>query len=127
MNLTPFKITFRLLSRNKVNTFINISGLSLGLACAMLIILYVKDELSFDLFHKDVDRLFRIVQEVNTPDPATTGKMPSSSLLSGPRFAAGIPELESFVRVKNDMRDLVIGGEIKSQTVLVADSNFLRY
>ena len=44
-------IALRNLSRNKVYAFINIAGLSIGLACAMLILLYVKDEVSFDKFH----------------------------------------------------------------------------
>ena len=43
--------TIRNLLRNKVYSAINIVGLSLGLACAMLIILYTKDELSYDRFH----------------------------------------------------------------------------
>ena len=49
-----FKTAFRNLVRNKVYSFINIVGLSLGLASAMLIILYIKDEVSYDRFHKNV-------------------------------------------------------------------------
>jgi putative ABC transport system permease protein len=48
-----FKTAFRNLARNKVYSFINIAGLSMGLACAMLIMLYIKDEVSFDRFHKN--------------------------------------------------------------------------
>ena len=47
-----FKTAIRNLFRNKVYSLINILGLSLGLACTMLIILYVKDEVSYDRFHK---------------------------------------------------------------------------
>ncbi|NJO25576.1 MAG: ABC transporter permease [Bacteroidia bacterium] len=56
-----FKTAFRNLARNKVYSFINIAGLSIGLACAMLIMLYVKDEVSFDGFHKKVNNIYRIV------------------------------------------------------------------
>ena len=55
-----FKLALRNLARNKIYSFINIAGLSLGLASAMLIILYVKDEVSFDRFHKGVDRIYRV-------------------------------------------------------------------
>ena len=55
-----FKTALRNLTRNKVYSFINITGLSLGLACSMLIILYVKDEVSYDRFHKNVTQIYRI-------------------------------------------------------------------
>ena len=61
-----FKTAFRNLARNKVYSFINIAGLSLGLACAMLIMLYVKDEVSFDRFHKNVNNIYRIVSKSPT-------------------------------------------------------------
>jgi len=61
-----FKTAFRNLSRNKVYAFINIAGLSLGLACAMLIILYTKDEVSYDRFHANVDNIYRVTVLVLT-------------------------------------------------------------
>ena len=54
------KIAFRNLSRSKVFSLINIAGLSLGLTCCMLIVLYTKDELSFDQFQVNKDRLYRV-------------------------------------------------------------------
>ena len=60
-----FKTALRNLARNKVYSFINVAGLSLGLACAMLIMLYVKDETSFDKFHKNVDNIYRVVLKSN--------------------------------------------------------------
>jgi len=42
------KIALRSLNRNKINSIINISGLAIGLACVLLIGLYIKDELSYD-------------------------------------------------------------------------------
>src|SRR6185312_6229801 len=55
------KTAFRNLRRNKAYSLINILGLSLGLTCAMLIILYVKDEVSYDRFHKNVQHIYRVV------------------------------------------------------------------
>jgi putative ABC transport system permease protein len=55
-----FKTAIRNLLRNRIYSIINISGLSLGLACAMLIILYLKDELSYDRFHVNVKQIYRI-------------------------------------------------------------------
>jgi hypothetical protein len=53
-------IAFRNLSRNKVFSFINIFGLALGLACSMLILLWVKDELTWDRIHPNIDQLYRV-------------------------------------------------------------------
>lgn len=59
------KIAARNLLRNKVFSFINIFGLALGLACSMLILLWVQDELNWDRFHPDVDQLYRVY--INRP------------------------------------------------------------
>ncbi|MFH1194895.1 MAG: ABC transporter permease [bacterium] len=58
-----FKIAFRNLIRNKVNSSINIFGLSVGIACSILIILWVADELSYDRFHENADNIYRVVAE----------------------------------------------------------------
>ena len=58
-------IAFRNLRRNKVFSFINIFGLALGLACSMLILLWVQDELTWDRFHPNIDRLYRVY--INRP------------------------------------------------------------
>ena len=58
-----FIIALRNLSRNKIYAFINIAGLSIGLACSMLIILYVKDEVSYDRFHAGVSQIYRITNQ----------------------------------------------------------------
>ncbi len=53
-----FKIALRNFLRHKAFTFINIAGLAIGIACCVLIMLWVQDELSFDRFHKNVDDLY---------------------------------------------------------------------
>lgn len=55
-----FKIALRNLSKNKIHTFINIIGLAIGMTCAILILLWVQDELSYDKFHKNADRIYRV-------------------------------------------------------------------
>ncbi len=56
------KIAVRNLLRQKIYFFINASGLALGMACSFLIFLYVQDELSYDKFHQDPNRIFRLVE-----------------------------------------------------------------
>jgi predicted permease len=73
------KIAWRNLVRNKVHTFINIAGLSVGLVCSLLILLWVQNELSVDSFYKNSDRLYSVYERqyfdhkingsYNTPGP----------------------------------------------------------
>ena len=87
---------FRSLIRQKGFSFINILGLAIGLAAALLILLWVQDELSFDRFHEHADRMYRVeedqyysgeVYHVNvTPYP------------SGPVWKDEIPEIEDACR-----------------------------
>ncbi|HUF09272.1 MAG TPA: ABC transporter permease [Rhodothermales bacterium] len=57
-----FKIAVRNIRRHKAQTFINVLGLSVGLACSFLIVLWVQDEMSYDQFHEDRDRIFRVMR-----------------------------------------------------------------
>jgi len=115
-----FKTAFRNLARNKVYSFINVAGLSLGLTCAMLIMLYVKDEVSFDRFHKNVSNIYRIARKSkDNHENGTTG------FLQGPRFTQNVPGIKSFVRVQGGSEDIKKGTEVQEQDgVLSVDSNF---
>ena len=55
-----FKIALRNLQKNPVYAFINIAGLSIGIACSILIFLWVADEYAFDRFHKNYDRIYKV-------------------------------------------------------------------
>jgi putative ABC transport system permease protein len=59
------KIAFRNLTRQKGYSFINITGLAIGMACAVLILLWVQDELSYDGFHENKDNIFRVATLFN--------------------------------------------------------------
>jgi putative ABC transport system permease protein len=55
-----FKITFRVFNRERMYSLINVSGLALGFTCCLVIYLFIADELSYDKFHPDADRIYRI-------------------------------------------------------------------
>ena len=59
-----FKIAFRYLGKHKGYSFINIAGLAVGIACCLLILLLVRDELSFDRFHENKDRMYRVIVQL---------------------------------------------------------------
>lgn len=115
-------IALRNLSRNKIYAFINIAGLSIGLACAMLIMLYVKDEVSFDKFHKDVNHIYRIVAKAKFN--GTEYKSTNTGFLQGPRFTQNVPGIKTFVRVQSGAEDIKSGTDVQSQQLLYVDSSF---
>ncbi|MBB6612809.1 ABC transporter permease [Pontibacter sp. Tf4] len=92
-----FKMAYRNLLRHKVFSLINISGLALGMTCSILILLWVRDELSFDRFHQDTDNLYRLMELQSYPgaDNLTTDATP------GPLAEAlekDFPEIKHAVR-----------------------------
>ncbi|HEX5152683.1 MAG TPA: ABC transporter permease [Parafilimonas sp.] len=115
-------IAWRNLRRNKIYSFINIAGLSIGLACAMLILLYVKDEVSFDRFHNNVGNIYRIVSK--SKYNGTEYKSTNTGFLQGPRFTQNVPGIKTFVRVQSGNEDIKTGTEIQSQELLYVDSSF---
>ena len=69
-----FIITFRSIQKNGIYTFINITGLSIGLACSLLILLWVNDETSFDTFHTKKENLHRVMINMLDDSGIKTGR-----------------------------------------------------
>lgn len=125
------KIALRNLSRNKVSSIINISGLAIGLACVMLIGMYVKDELGYDRFFKDDQRIFRVnIHEKMGNDEFTAAHTPPPV---GHALLSNFPEIESYVRIfkpGDEVIHSVVEGRKNSFTernMLSVDSNFLQF
>src|SRR5579862_8743205 len=119
-----FKIAWRNLTANKIYSFINIAGLSIGLACAMLILLYVKDESSYDRFFENVNTIFRITTQGIDKNGVKGGKDSNTGYMPGPRFARNIPDIKYFVRVESGTENIKTGTEVKDQDLLYVDSSF---
>ena len=91
-----FRIAFRNISRNKLFTFINVSGLAIGLAASLLILLWVQDEFSFEKFNRNAENIYRVEEDqfysgsryhvTVTPHPA------------GPVWKEKIPEIKEQTR-----------------------------
>ncbi len=91
------KIAFRNLMAHKGFSFINIFGLALGTACCMYILLYVKDESSYDQHHADVDRIYRVTSILgpkDNPFPMATCSTPIPMAIKN-----DFPEVEEATRV----------------------------
>lgn len=118
------KTTLRNLAKNKVYSFINIAGLSMGLACAMLILLYTKDEVTYDRFLPHVHNIYRVVSKQVNPDGSIMMQSGNTGSFHGPAFASGVPDIVSFVRFQGDYVNIKKGTEVLGQEAHRVDSNF---
>lgn len=119
------KIAWRNLVRNRVLSTINIVGLSAGLTAVMFILLFVRDEVSYDRFHAQANQLYRIVLDTRTPDgnEIRTG---ATGLPQGPAFAAELPEVAGFCRVQGYEMLVRKKDEGIYQQVMYVDPSFLK-
>jgi putative ABC transport system permease protein len=121
------KIALRFMLRQKGFSIINISGLTIGITCSLLILLYIQDELSYDKFHPDAARTYRIgfkgTLEGRQFISAQTGTPVARALQNE------IPEIESTLRIAN-WATFPVHYEDKAFTedkLLLSDSNFFRF
>ncbi len=117
-------VAFRTLSRNRVYAFINVIGLSIGLAAAMLILLFTKDEVSYDRFHANNPNIHRITSKRIALGGTLESLVGNTGYFQGPKFTAGIPEIQSFVRFQDYLYAMKQGTEVKSQQVFLTDTSF---
>lgn len=91
------KTSFRNMIKNKIFLIINILGLSIGLGCSILIMLFLKNELTYDKMHKDYKQIYRVGFQTTMPDG-----MESSAIITagvGPSLIEEFPEIEKSVRL----------------------------
>jgi putative ABC transport system permease protein len=120
-----FKIAYRNLVRSKGFSFINITGLAIGMAAAILIMLWIQSEVNYDGFHEHKDRIYQVWNRVRED-----GKLRCWNTVSGPTARTvekDLPEVERAVRIKNRGDLLFTVGDkkiIKSGSVV--DTGFLQ-
>lgn len=107
---------------------LNVAGLALGVACALLILLFVWEELRFDRFHAESDRIYRMVQA--EPDQWDTKRQEEMSPLFAQALVDGVPEVEHVVRFLDRSPSLISrdadGADLRvyEEGFVYADSTF---
>lgn len=122
---TYMKTAWRSLIKHKVNSIINIAGLAIGLACSILIILYVVDELSYDQFFPDKAQIVRVNTDFNFGGREM--RMAQSSDIMGPTLKKDYPQVEAYTRIyNNDGARLIKKGNeyFNEERVASVDSTF---
>ncbi|MFC1724187.1 FtsX-like permease family protein [candidate division KSB1 bacterium] len=119
------KIAYRNAVRSKGITFINIAGLSIALACSILMSLYIMDELSYDDFHSLSDRIYRLGSNLRTSEgqdrELSTNPWPTGKLL-----AEDYTEIEEILYMRSAFHPVKHKGTYYFDRGLYADKNFFK-
>ena len=109
-----FKISIRNLKKDKVHAFINVSGLAVGLACCLLIMLFVRNEWGYDRFHKRADDLYRawVFEDYGEQEQFFNTVTP---IILAPTLAETFPEVEHVVRIATNNDQVLDLGECLGQ------------
>ncbi len=126
-----YKIIWRNFLKDKVNSCINIIGLSIGLASCMLIMLYVIHEYSYDVFHKNVKRIFWVQGKIKSENE--TISTPTLSYATAELAKQNDPEIEQFLRINSQYQDVILQSTQESakkfseNKFVFADNNFFNF
>jgi len=116
-----FKTAWRSLWRNKLFSGLNIFGLATGMACSILIFLWVQDELSFDKFNHNASNIFRITDKTSDQEYAVA---PPSLAYA---IQTQIPAIKNATRVVSVQKMITVGtNKFDEKNIYYADSNFLQ-
>ncbi|MGD0583831.1 MAG: ABC transporter permease [Bacteroidales bacterium] len=121
------KIVLRNCLRSLVNqmpySFVNILGLTIGVASALLLIIWISVETSYENFHKDRDRLYRVGMIMKTPNKEINSAAINAP--AGPEFKKEFPVVENMVRFELDEKSVIYNEKTIKLKVLYTDSTFL--
>jgi putative ABC transport system permease protein len=121
-----FRVAFRNLIHNPGITIINISGLVIGMTAFILIIQFIRFELSYDNFHKNGDRIYRIQQDRYNKGQLTTQWAAGCSAV-GQALHENFPEVENFTRFQKIEGVLSYGEKnFREENIYLADTSFFK-
>jgi putative ABC transport system permease protein len=117
-----FKTAWRNLVRDMFYSFIKITGLCVGLTVCLLILLYAKDEVSYDQFHAKGPQIYRIIQDWKFGESGQ--KIGITNAIMGETFAHDIAGIESYVRVNGRTVTVKKDNDIFTESTLCVDNSF---
>jgi len=118
-------IALRNITRHKLYSFINIAGLAVGLACLILIILFMRDELSYDKWIAGSDKLYRVEVTFHVPDRPDI-VLSQTSMPLPLAMKDHLPEVRAATRLALQTPAITVDGRQFTDTVAVVDPNFLQ-
>ena len=113
----------RNIARHKLHSFINIAGLAVGLACVIFVLMFIRDELSYDTWIPGTQNLYRVEKTSYIPgrEPFAVARVP---FLMPAAMRDGIPEVTAMTRLNYNFMTLFAGGRQFRENVAEVDPNF---
>ena len=126
MPVYNLKQALRIIMKDKFHSFLNITGLALGLCCSILVLLFVQNELSYDKHHKKADRIFRY--GVNMTIGGINSTQATCNMALAPLLQKEIPEIVEFVRCNYTGNMLVEANEksLYEDKLMIIDSSVFK-
>ena len=118
------KIAWRILTKHKIYSAINILGLAVGLTGAILTFLFVQHELSYDRFHENKDNIYRIYTNWHTEDGSIESTFRGVVMPMGPVVEESFPEVLNSIRLSPARVTIKTGGNLYNERIFMADKNF---
>ena len=120
-------VAIRNFKRDKWYSLINILGLMIGITFSLFLIFYINNELSYDNYNKNADRIYRITSYIKEPEKDVM-KLAITQFPLGPELKKDFPEVEEAVRFVGSGRTMYRNGELRFYTdkVFFADSNLFK-
>ncbi len=116
----------RALLKNRTYAVITVAGLALGLAACMLILLFVRDQWSYDRFVPDADRVYQLQQTFTDPQTGRQASQQATPYAMGPALAQDFPQVEYASYMFNWQPILLVRGEPQQQTITLVGKDFFR-
>jgi putative ABC transport system permease protein len=122
-----FTMAWRNLMKHKFISFINLFGLSMGLACCILITIYILHETSYDSYNSKANRIYRVTRSFNNPDGAVTLRLGTVAPPFGPLLQNYFPDIQKVTRLLPSGKTPVKYEDkvFNEQQVFFADENFM--
>ncbi|MDB4918515.1 ABC transporter permease [Mucilaginibacter sp.] len=120
-----FKIAWRNLKKNRLYAFVNITGLTVGIVSCLLIGVYIKNELGYDRFNENADRIVRVTMDYGHGEAPQ--KVAVTGTKVGPQFKRTFPAVADFVRLEKRGGVITYNNQVfEENSILYADPSFFK-
>jgi putative ABC transport system permease protein len=103
------KVAFRNILKEKIYSFINVLGLTIGISCSLFLVLYILDEVNYDSFHQNKEQIYRVVTHFQEPDNSFS--WPNAQIPLAQELEEQYTEVARAVRFINTGRELFVNAE----------------
>lgn len=128
MLINYLKIAIRFLLKNRVYSTINLIGLTLGLVCFIIISLYIHDEVTYDMFHKDAAAIVRVIQHEKNEDGSVRDVAPVSARIAV-ELPNQLPQVTDAIRL-SALGRVTMGNDPANRSyerIVTTDANFFTF